>query len=69
MRSSRRPSTGTNIEFILDTGGHNILLPEAATALGLNTARSRARQAAAAPGRVATSDTQVAELTLGSARP
>ena len=58
---------GHEYRFVLDTGGHNILLPEAATALGLNT-QGQGTSGGSGTGRVATSDTQVAELTLGSAR-
>jgi hypothetical protein len=57
---------GHEYDFILDTGGHNILTPAAAAALGL-TGEGKGTSGGSGEGRVATSDTRVAELRLGSA--
>lgn len=57
---------GHEYDFILDTGGHNILTPAAAAALGL-TGEGRGSSGGSGEGRAPTSDTRVAELRLGSA--
>jgi aspartyl protease len=58
---------GHEYDFILDTGGHDILTPAAAAALGLK-GEGQGSSGGSGEGRVATSDTRVAELRLGSAR-
>jgi hypothetical protein len=57
---------GHDFDFILDTGGHDILTPAAAAALGLS-GEGKGSSGGSGEGRVATSDTRVAELRLGSA--
>jgi len=57
---------GHTYDFILDTGGHNIVTPEIAKALGL-TSEGSGTSGGSGPGRAATSDSQIAELKLGSA--
>ena len=57
---------GHEYDFILDTGGHNIITPAVAAALGL-TGDGKGSSGGSGEGRVATSDTRIAELRLGSA--
>jgi hypothetical protein len=57
---------GHQFDFILDTGGHNIVTPEVAAELGL-TGEGQGSSGGGGPGRAATSDTQIAKLELGSA--
>jgi len=57
---------GHTYDFILDTGGHNIVTPAVAAELGL-AGEGSGTSGGSGPGRAATSDTQVAELKLGSA--
>lgn len=57
---------GRQFDFILDTGGHNIVTPEVAAELGL-TSEGSGSSGGSGPGRAATSDTRIAELKLGSA--
>jgi len=57
---------GHAYDFILDTGGHNIVTPEIAAALGL-ASEGQGSSGGSGPGRQATSDTQVAKLEFGSA--
>jgi Aspartyl protease len=57
---------GHDFEFILDTGGHNIVTPEVAAALGLKS-DGQGTSGGSGPGRAAVSDTQVAKLELGGA--
>ncbi len=57
---------GHAYDFILDTGGHNIVTPEVVAALGL-TAEGSGTSGGSGPGREPTSDTRIAELKVGSA--
>jgi hypothetical protein len=57
---------GHQYDFILDTGGHNIITPSVADALGL-TGEGKGSSGGSGEGRVATSDTRISELRLGSA--
>jgi hypothetical protein len=57
---------GHDYDFILDTGGHNIVTPEVAAELGL-TREGQGTSGGSGPGRQETSDTQVAKLELGGA--
>lgn len=57
---------GHDYDFILDTGGHDIVTPAIAAALGL-TGEGKGSSGGSGEGRVPTSDTRVAELRLGSA--
>jgi hypothetical protein len=57
---------GHQYDFILDTGGHNIVTPEIAAALNLTSA-GKGTSGGSGPGRAEVSDTQIAELKLGSA--
>jgi hypothetical protein len=57
---------GRDYDFILDTGGHNIVTPDVAAELGL-TGEGQGTSGGSGPGRAATSDTQIAELKLGGA--
>ena len=57
---------GRTYDFILDTGGHNIVTPEIAAELGLES-EGQGSSGGSGPGRAPTSDTQIAELKLGSA--
>lgn len=57
---------GRTYDFILDTGGHNIVTPEVAAELGL-TSGGHGTSGGSGPGREATSDTMIGELKLGSA--
>jgi len=57
---------GHQYDFILDTGGHNIVTPEIAAALEL-TSEGKGTSGGSGPGRAEVSDTQIAELKLGSA--
>jgi hypothetical protein len=57
---------GRQYDFILDTGGHNIVTPAIAAELGLKS-EGAGTSGGSGPGRAATSDTYVAELRLGSA--
>jgi len=57
---------GHTYDFILDTGGHNIVTPEVAKALSL-TSEGSGTSGGSGPGVAPTSDTQVAELKVGSA--
>jgi hypothetical protein len=57
---------GHAYDFILDTGGHNILTPAVAAALGL-TAEGSGSSGGSGAGRAAQSDTRVQRLELGSA--
>jgi predicted aspartyl protease len=53
-------------DFILDTGGHNILTPAVARQLGLEVA-GEGRSGGAGAGTLAESDTRVRELRIGAA--
>ena len=57
---------GHQYDFILDTGGHNIVTPQVAAELGL-TGEGSGTSGGSGPGRQTTSDTRIAELKLGSA--
>jgi Aspartyl protease len=57
---------GHDYDFILDTGGHDIVTPAVAAALGL-TGEGKGSSGGSGESRVATSDTRVGELRLGSA--
>lgn len=57
---------GHQYNFVVDTGGHDILLPPIAADLGLGT-EGQGTSGGGGPGRVTTTDTQVAELKFGSA--
>jgi hypothetical protein len=57
---------GHQYDFILDTGGHNIVTPEITAALNL-TSEGKGTSGGSGPGRAEVSDTQIAELKLGSA--
>lgn len=57
---------GQKFLFILDTGGHDILTPEAAARLGL-TPEGHGTSGGSGAGRVAQSDTKVRELQIGNA--
>jgi hypothetical protein len=57
---------GHEYDFVLDTGGHDIVLPPIAAKLGLR-AEGQGSSGGSGPGRVTTSDTEIAELKLGSA--
>ena len=57
---------GHQYQFVLDTGGHDIVLPAIAKELGLST-EGQGTSGGSGPGVVPTSDTRVAELKLGSA--
>jgi hypothetical protein len=57
---------GRQYDFILDTGGHNIVTPEIAAELGLRS-EGRGTSGGSGPKRAPTSDTRVAKLELGSA--
>lgn len=57
---------GREYDFILDTGGHNIVTPAVVAELGL-TADGSGTSGGSGPGRVPTSDTHIKELKLGSA--
>jgi hypothetical protein len=53
-------------DFILDTGGHNIITPAVLAELGLQS-EGKGTSGGSGPGRAAVSDTRIAELRLGSA--
>ena len=57
---------GHQYDFILDTGGHNIVTPAVLLALNL-TSEGKGTSGGSGPGRADVSDTQIAELKLGSA--
>ena len=57
---------GHDYDFIIDTGGHNIITPAVAAALGL-VGEGNGSSGGSGEGRVATSDTRIAELRVGSA--
>jgi len=57
---------GHQYDFILDTGGHNIVTPAIVAELGL-IAEGSGTSGGSGPGRVPTSDTHISELKLGSA--
>ena len=57
---------GREYDFILDTGGHNIVTPAVAAELGLSTEGS-GTSGGSGPGRVTQSDTRVRSLEIGGA--
>jgi hypothetical protein len=57
---------GHKYDFILDTGGHNIITPAVLAELGLKS-EGKGTSGGSGPGRAEVSDTQIAELNLGSA--
>jgi hypothetical protein len=57
---------GHTYDFILDTGGHNIITPAVLAELGLS-AEGKGSSGGSGPGRVAVSDTKIDELKLGGA--
>lgn len=57
---------GRDFDFILDTGGHNIISPAVAAELGLNP-EGKGTSGGSGPGRVTQSDIRIGKLELGSA--
>jgi hypothetical protein len=57
---------GHSFDFVFDTGGHSILTPEAAKALGLKAVGSQQTGGTGA-GTLLTQDTRVGELRIGDA--
>src|SRR5947209_6796622 len=60
------PINGNQYEFIIDTGGNNIISPAVAADAEL-MGEGKGSSGGSGAGRVATSDTRIAELKLGSA--
>lgn len=62
----RAAVNGHEYDFILDTGGHNIITPSVAAELGL-TGEGKGSSGGSGEGRIATSDTRISELRIGPA--